>query len=110
MNCVESMVKKLRIFDIEDLEPITTYIENFEIGAGKITIECFGDCWSYGWYSMGETNLENFFLNCENDYLIKKLFPGINREFDDFDNLDEHLKYLSKIIYVVKQALKKAQS
>lgn len=93
MDVEKSTVQKLRITKVNSLDPITAYIENFSEGNGKITIECFGDCWSYHWGCMGQGyNLERFFLSAHNQYLIKKLSPRLEENITDYENLGDVLK------------------
>ena len=92
MQVEKSTVKKLKISEVQSLDSITVYIENIALGNGKITIECYGKCWSYYWDAMGERTLEQFFVGCSNDYIIGKFARGLDHEITDYDNLDQVLK------------------
>ncbi|MGQ5522957.1 hypothetical protein ACUHMQ_06805 [Chitinimonas sp. PSY-7] len=98
MQIEQSTVTKLRIVGAQvdagwKLDPITVYIENFQPGQGKITIECFGDAWSNYWGAMGgDRNLEQFFIGCDSDYLARKLKLGIQSTINDEDGLSAHVQ------------------
>lgn len=83
MKIATSMVKKLRITDIENLDPITVIAENFGEGSGKIIIECYGESWSHFWSHMGKQHtLETFFCQASDDYIAGKLCQGRTDEAD----------------------------
>lgn len=84
MKWTESTVTKLLITDVESLDPVTVYIENFELGRGKLTIEVFGDSWSAGWGAMGDRTLEQFVLSADNHYLSKNLSSLSALSVDDY--------------------------
>ena len=46
MKIKESTVRKLTISDIERLDNINVYLEDFEPGHGQITIKCWNEVWS----------------------------------------------------------------
>ncbi|MCX4025141.1 hypothetical protein H0A36_30080 [Endozoicomonas sp. SM1973] len=72
MKVEQSKVTKIKLTDLERLDPITVFLEDFELGKGKITIECYGKSWSSYWPGMGGTIAE-FFIRCDEDYLISNL-------------------------------------
>lgn len=83
MKTTLSDVRKLRITEIDNLDPITVILEDFEPGRGKIIIECFGESWTAGWYAMGDRTIAEFFISCDNYYLgnkLSRMSPKINDE------------------------------
>lgn len=75
MQIKRTTVEKIRIEDIHAphrLDPVEIIVENFDEGAGKITISCYGEVWTGFWGSMGGT-VEEFFQRVSNDYLIDKM-------------------------------------
>lgn len=64
---------KLGLTDLDRLDPVTVYLENFEPGRGKITITCFRKSWSAGWTAMGGRRVEEFFVSCDDEYLAGNL-------------------------------------
>ena len=92
MKISTSMVKKIRITELEKLDPLTVIVENFGKGSGKIIIECFGESWSHFWSHMGEQyTLETFFCKASDDYLAGKLCRGREDE-PDWDGMPKHLR------------------
>lgn len=88
MNIEESTVKKLRLTDIEKLDPITVILEDPKRSHGKIIIECFGESWSSFWPAMGARTISEFFCSCDEHYLAKNL-SNIKSHIDDYDGLAE---------------------
>lgn len=72
---------------LDKLDPVTVYVTNYEIGRGKLVIECFGDAWAFYWGAMGERTLQEFVLKAENDYLLNKLLKETRQT--DFDEINE---------------------
>ncbi|MBO2684951.1 hypothetical protein [Shewanella algae] len=83
MKIESSMVRKLLITDVEQLDQITVYLENFDPGEGKITIECFGKSWSSYWPAMSGRTVEEFFVDIDNGYAIKNLCGSLRDTVDD---------------------------
>ena len=93
-----SSVKKVYLTDIIALDPISVYLDDFGEGKGQITITCSGEFWTAFWGNMGDSNMTEFFLSCDNDYLSKKLSTvRLNKRNGE---------YLYKIIDAVKGGLK----
>ncbi len=91
MNVEQSMVRKLHITNVDGLDPITVFTENFAPGKGKITIECYGESWTSFWPAMG-SSIEQFFISIDNDYAIKNLAGGIRAEVDDEAAIETMIK------------------
>lgn len=92
MKIDESTVKKIRITEIERLDPVNVFIEDFSKGVGKITIECYGKSWVAFWPRMGSRTVSEFFCSCDNCYIIGKLDSSLKAHIRDDDNLSEFLK------------------
>lgn len=58
--------------DLDALDPVTVSVTNYELGRGKITIECYGKSWSTYWGGMGERTIQQFFLRCDNPYILDR--------------------------------------
>jgi len=69
------------ILDAPDLDPITVFIEEPEPGKARITIEVYGDDWSYYWGNMGAGVTAREFFN-DIPYLANKFCRGDTREPD----------------------------
>ena len=73
---------------LDKLDPITVYVTNYDLGKGKIVIECSCDAWAFYWGSMGERTLQEFVLKAENDYLLGKLIKETRQtDFDEINDL-----------------------
>jgi hypothetical protein len=94
MKITTSLVKKIVVNDLKEerLDPISIYLEDYGVGAGKLIITCFDKSWTYYWGSMGEGNLTDFILSCDNWYLSKKLNPSVPADLNDEDGLEDEAK------------------
>lgn len=76
--------------NLKNLDPVTVYVTNYETGKGKIVIECFGSAWAFSWGGMGERSLQEFFISCNNDYILNKLLKTTTQT--DFDAINDAAK------------------
>lgn len=102
MNIEQSKVRKIRITDIERLDPVTVYTENFERGKGKIVIECAGQSWSSYWPAMGSKTIEQFFISINNGYAINNLAGSLSEEVTD----EEAIELMIKKQVIIKRKAK----
>ncbi|MGP4843359.1 hypothetical protein ACTXGQ_04440 [Marinobacter sp. 1Y8] len=91
-----STVQKLQLTQLQEaspfrLDPVTVILEDFELGKGKIIIECFGDSWSAFWLAMGKRDIATFFCRCDEHYIAKNL-SGISCGIPDYSKLTETAK------------------
>lgn len=77
MKVETGTVTILRISEVPRLDPIRVTLDNGELGKGRITIECYSKAWSSYWGAMADRTVEQFFVDCGNDYLIGNLSPGL---------------------------------
>lgn len=93
MSIKTSMVSCIRIPATDDLDPITVYLENYEPGKGKITIESWGKAWSSAWPAMSGRSVEQFFVDAGVPYLAGYLDNDAKPEIlnPDMDELREAL-------------------
>lgn len=77
-----STVTKIRLTELDRLDPITVILEDIAPRQGKIIIECYGESWSSYWGGMGQKNIAEFFCCCDKHYLSKNL-SSINSEITD---------------------------
>lgn len=92
MKIETSQIKKVSLTEIDDLDPITVILENYEPGKGKIIIECYGQSWSSYWGGMSGDPVEDFFCRCDEHYLAGNLAPGLRSELDDLEGLVDHAR------------------
>ncbi|MGI0120100.1 hypothetical protein [Zooshikella sp. RANM57] len=69
----ESKVTKITLSQIENIDTINVFLEDFKLGQGRITIECFGEVWSKYWPAMGDRTISEFFIEVKTDYILNKL-------------------------------------
>lgn len=61
-----STVRKIKLTDIDSLDDISIFLEDFSLGAGQITIYCWGKAWTSFWGGMGDMTISDFFCSCDN--------------------------------------------
>ena len=89
------------IDDIPALDAIRVIVQDTSPGAGRIIIECFGEAWAAYWPAMGSRSVAEFFIQCDNYYLLNNLKRAgvrVNRRKDD---------YLLRVIVAVRDALRR---
>lgn len=77
MKIEAATVTQLTISEVPRLDPIRVTLTNYELGKGRITIECYSKAWSAYWGAMSDRTVEQFFMDCTNDYLIGNLSVGL---------------------------------
>ena len=92
MKWTESTVTKLLIKDVDGLDPITAYIENYALGQGKLTLVIWGESYSSHWNAMGDNTLEQFVLNTDKHYLSKNLASLAALSEPDYEGFITHAK------------------
>jgi hypothetical protein len=97
----QSTVTRLEITELQKLDPIRVYIEDYEPGKGRITISCYDGAWVGYWGGMGKRTLSQFFTCCDAEYLAGNLGCASTLRQNESSR-----KYLIRIIEAVQQALK----
>lgn len=94
MKVAESSVRKLCITQVDGMDAINVFMEDFKPGQGRITIECLGDAWSNFWGAMGDSDIRGFFVSAGEDYLAGKLAPSVSSTLanSSHDDVVSHLK------------------
>ncbi|KOC21161.1 hypothetical protein GL58_10735 [Comamonas testosteroni] len=67
----------LRISEVPRLDPIRVTLDDIGPGQGRINIESYGKAWASYWGAMGKESIAQFFITCDNHYLIKNLAPEL---------------------------------
>lgn len=98
MKVHELNVTTLHLTEVQGLDPITVHLYDAAPGSGFITVNCFGQSWTYFWGAMGERGIEEFVAGLEVGYLMSKLSyrEKTKREKD----------YLSRICEAVINAIR----
>lgn len=65
----------LMISEAPALDEITVYLQDF-IGKGRITIECFGKCWTTYFGAYGNGTLAEFVAKADSGYLLNCFLPN----------------------------------
>jgi hypothetical protein len=84
MKIETSQVTKLKLTEMERLDPVSVITEDFGKGQGEINIECYGKVWSAYWGAMGDQNISEFFCICDEHYIAKNL-SNIDSKVYDID-------------------------
>lgn len=91
MKVEQSKVTKLRITEVENLDPITVFLEDFGPGKGQITIQCYGKSWTSYWGAMDGRTIAEFFCDSDEHYIAKNL-SQIDASVPDYEALAELAK------------------
>lgn len=83
-----STVRKIKLTDIDSLDDISIFLEDFSLGAGQITIYCWGKAWTSFWGGMGDQTIAEFFCSC-NEFYIAKNLSSIDSQIYDIDAIRE---------------------
>lgn len=78
------------ITELNGLDPIAVYLEDFGPGQGKIIITCYDQSWTSYWGGMGDRTISAFVKSCDNHYLAKNL-SRIPVEINDYDALKQDM-------------------
>ncbi len=84
MNVTKSTIEKLMITGLKNFDAIAVMVESDSPTSGKVTITQFNKAWSYYWSHAGRP-IKEFFIKCDDDYLIGKFSPLLEREVEDQD-------------------------
>jgi len=77
MKVEKANITRLTITEVPSLDPVRVMLENYEPGKGRITIQCWDKSWTSYWGGMSGRSVEQFFVDCTNDYLIGYLCTGL---------------------------------
>lgn len=100
MKIEDTLIRQVKITDVQGLDPIRVMIEEYDRGQAKVIIECYGQSWSSYWGSMGG-DLVEFFTRTNVDYLSNCFDRGLrNRdlEVDTSAMLDQFKKAMRESI------------
>lgn len=94
-------VESFTLTEMEGLDPISVYITNYAPGKGKITIDCFGNAWTAAWGAMGGLTVQEFLIESDNDYLIRKMIGDVYQI--DFDKINADGQRLDRPLCVTSE-------
>lgn len=84
MKIEESLIKQIKVSDIERLDPITIIVEDITYGKANVTIKCYDKSWTSYWGAMGGS-VKDFFSRVNVGYLVNCFDRGIRSETDEKD-------------------------
>jgi hypothetical protein len=82
----------------QSLDEITIFFQDFELGKGRMVLECYGEAWAAYWGSMGDKTIREFVQAAGPEYLFNKLSRPRQSKATD--------KYLRRIVEALKVDLK----
>lgn len=91
MKIIDSLIRRLEISEVQNLDPIRVMLEDIGPGQGRINIECWGKSWASFWGGMGKDTIAEFFTSCDEHYLAGKL-SNIPADVYTPDGLKDKLK------------------
>lgn len=106
MNITSTQVTMLTI-TTEFLDPIRVFLQDYEPGKGRITIECWGRAWSAYWGGMAGGTLSQFVPTCGPDYIVNCLITGLGERLKR--SIKHEDEYLLRIVKVVQEAIRVQQ-
>lgn len=78
-------------------DPITVFFQDFELGKGRIVVECYGEAWSAYFGAMGGNTIRQFVQTAGPDYLTNKLSRPKQSKTTE--------KYLHRLVEAIKADL-----
>lgn len=86
--------------EVQGLDPVTFFLQDFGGGKGRAVIECYGQAWVLIFGAMGKETLREFLVTCNTDYLANRMWPPRQpRDKADY-------AYLCRIVAAVQDAIK----
>lgn len=79
MKIEKGTVTILRITEVPGLDPIRVTLDDIGPSQGRINIECYGEAWASYWGGMGNQGIAEFFVGCDNSYLVGNIAAHIDR-------------------------------
>ena len=90
-----STVTKLVITGAQNLDPITVFLEDLAPCKGKITVSCWGKCWTAYWGGMRDgLNIGQFFCELNTGYIIGYFDQELSARQFSGDKLANKAKHL----------------
>lgn len=73
------MPQGIRLIEIprrNNLDPINVFVQDYELGRGRIVVTCYGQAWCGFWGAMGERTVMQFVAACDADYVAGNMLSG----------------------------------
>ncbi|WP_277381582.1 hypothetical protein [Stenotrophomonas maltophilia] len=69
----------IRLIEIpgrNSLDPINVFVQDYELGRGRIVVTCYGQAWCGFWGAMGDRTVMQFVAACDADYVAGNMLSG----------------------------------
>ncbi|MCW2066888.1 UNVERIFIED_ORG: Lar family restriction alleviation protein [Stenotrophomonas maltophilia] len=69
----------IRLIEIprrNNLDPINVFVQDYELGRGRIVVICYGQAWCGFWGAMGDRTVMQFVAACDADYVAGNMLSG----------------------------------
>lgn len=92
---------------MDELDPVTAFMQDFEPGRGELTLVCWGRAWTHFWGAMGDgSTLRDFLLSASTGYLVGKLMLPSDVMLKRSEKREE--RWLTQIVEALKRQLREA--
>ncbi|MBB5769132.1 hypothetical protein [Xanthomonas euroxanthea] len=69
-------IRLLEIPQRNNLDPINVFVQDYELGRGRIVVTCYGQAWCGFWGAMGDRTVMEFVASCNADYVAGNMLSG----------------------------------
>lgn len=76
---LQQMPHGIRLVEIprrNGLDPINVFVQDYELGRGRIVVTCYGQAWCGFWGAMGDRTVMQFVAACDADYVAGNMLSG----------------------------------
>lgn len=104
MKIERTTTETLTITGAPALDPITVFLQDFEPGRGRITVECYGKAWSAFFGAMGNgKSIREFVVAVPPEYLADKLWDIDKKPTKKAE--DYLLRIVTAVVAAVKETM-----
>lgn len=91
---------------LDDLDPVTAFLQDFEPGRRQLTLVCWGRAWTHYWGAMGNgSSLAEFVLKASPGYLVGKMMLTRDVMLARAERREE--RWLAQIVEALKAELRR---
>ncbi len=69
-------IRLIQIPGRNSLDPINVFVQDYELGRGRIVVTCYGQAWCGFWGAMGDRTVMQFVAACDADYVAGNMLSG----------------------------------
>jgi len=85
MNVEKQQVEKLRITNIEGLDPINVFIDQVDDMSGRLIFSCYNECWMGFWSGREKIEIKDYLKNSRTASIVRRISPQQDSEQPDWD-------------------------